>query len=285
MIMKNDGATWIIVGISLTNAACVLPWGDGKGTDSSGTGSSNSAVANVSEEVAALCEKLAPAGCVTACKTVGDCSLSDLSLITKVDCSSSYSISFETKSGNRDYCGIDANDLADNEDDQAIVAARKRVFVTSSEWTGNLVASGKGADGISSADKLCSQAATAAELGGKWKAVLGTAASSAEDRITDSKLGWFDVTRSVLLFSNKANLSTTIRDSRSLTDENGSQNSYAITYGYVWWTIGSSTADETCADWTNGESSYGSARRCAYFDGSTGSLSCSSEASLFCVEQ
>ncbi len=285
MIMKNDGATWIIVGISLTNAACVLPWGDGKGTDSSGTGSSNSAVANVSEEVAALSEKVAPAGCITACKTVGDCSLSDLSLITKIDCSSSYSVSFETKSGDRDYCSIDVDHVADSSDDQEIIAARKRVFVTSSEWTGNLVASGKGADGISSADKLCAQAATAAELGGKWKAVLGTASTSADDRITDWKPGWYDVTRSVLLFSNKANLSTTIRDSRSLTDENGSQSFYSSTSGYVWWTIGSSTAEYTCADWTDGEYSYGSARSSSYFEGATNPRSCSSKSSLFCVEQ
>ena len=269
---------------SLTSA-CVLPWGDSKGTSSSsnGSGSGTSSTSNVSSEIAAACEKFAPPGCITACKTVGDCSTDDASFITSIDCGPGNYITFKTKNGGS-TCFLDSGPVSDSAEDEAIASARKRAFVTSSSWTGNLVSAGKGADGLASADKLCSQAATAAELGGKWKAVLGTSVSGADERITESKGGWYNVTRSALLYSNKANLSTTVRDYSQLTDENGTGTYSGSGSQYTWWTLGSSAPEDTCGDWT-GSGSYGSARSSSYFIDAASSYRCDEKASLFCVEQ
>src|SRR5947207_2454473 len=53
-----------------------------------------------------------------------------------------------------------------------MAVAKKRVFVTSGTWTGDLKTHGGGTDGLDGANKLCQGAATAAALGGTWVAWL-----------------------------------------------------------------------------------------------------------------
>lgn len=61
----------------------------------------------------------------------------------------------------------------------------KRIFATAATYSGNLRAAGGEADALASADKLCNQAAEAAELGGTWRAWLSTSEVDAIDRIED----------------------------------------------------------------------------------------------------
>lgn len=90
-------------------------------------------------------------------------------------------------------------------------AGRKRVFVTSSRYPGDLKTAGGAADGLGGGDKLCQVAADAATLGGSWKAWLsastpGGAATNAVDRIAE--VGpWYSL-QGFVLFNNKANLMT-----------------------------------------------------------------------------
>jgi hypothetical protein len=84
----------------------------------------------------------------------------------------------------------------------------KRVFVTSTAYTGNLAAAGGKIDGLEGADALCNTAAAAASLGGTWKAWVSDGTNRAADRITGAG-PWkkLDSGRTTV-FNNKANLST-----------------------------------------------------------------------------
>ena len=80
-------------------------------------------------------------------------------------------------------------------------ASVKRVFVTSTTYSGNL-------GGVSGADNKCQLHADAASLGGTWKAWISGGSANAIDRIAD--VGpWYLVDRTTKVFNNKANLQTT----------------------------------------------------------------------------
>jgi hypothetical protein len=74
----------------------------------------------------------------------------------------------------------------------------KRVFVTSSQYDGDLARLGGG-------DKLCQQIATDARLGGTWKAWLSIGGVSAVDRISDVA-PWFLIDGVTKVFATKAQL-------------------------------------------------------------------------------
>jgi hypothetical protein len=85
-------------------------------------------------------------------------------------------------------------------------AFAKRVFVTSATYTGNLKLQGSGADGLDGGDKLCQLAASAATLGGTWRAWLSTTTVNAIDRIAD--VGpWYRLD-GAKVFNNKASIVT-----------------------------------------------------------------------------
>lgn len=80
-------------------------------------------------------------------------------------------------------------------------ASSKRVFVTSTTYSGNL-------GGVAGADAKCQLHADAAALGGTWKAWISSGSVNAIDRIAD--VGpWYLVDRMTKVFNNKANLQTT----------------------------------------------------------------------------
>ena len=76
--------------------------------------------------------------------------------------------------------------------------ALKRVFVTSSQYDGDLARHGGG-------DKLCQQIATEARLGGTWKAWLSIGGMNAVDRIADVA-PWYLVDGVTKVFATKAQL-------------------------------------------------------------------------------
>lgn len=122
--------------------------------------------------------------------------------------------------------------------------AGMRFFVTSSGYTGDLMAAGRAADGLAGADALCQTAATGADLGGTWKAFISSSDQSAIDRIAD--VGpWFDL-KGRKVFNNKANLATTPLGNL-MFDENGREGSREV------WTgsnPGGLSSEHTCNDWT-----------------------------------
>jgi hypothetical protein len=80
----------------------------------------------------------------------------------------------------------------------------KRVFVTSARYTGDLKTQGAAASGLQGGDNLCSSAASAASLGGTWKAFLSDSTIDAISRIAD--VGpWFQLDGSKT-FASKAAL-------------------------------------------------------------------------------
>jgi hypothetical protein len=82
---------------------------------------------------------------------------------------------------------------------------RKRVFVTSELYDGNLKAAGNSTTtGLAGADKLCQGRATAAGLGGNWIAWLSDSNTNAFDRIAD--VGPWYLLNGTLVFANKAAL-------------------------------------------------------------------------------
>lgn len=83
----------------------------------------------------------------------------------------------------------------------------KRVFITRSEYTGDLKSHGEANDGLAGADSLCSLAAKGADLGGQWRAYLSSSTISAVDRLQD--VGpWYTVNRIRRVFNNIENLQT-----------------------------------------------------------------------------
>ena len=86
--------------------------------------------------------------------------------------------------------------------------AGKRVFVTSTSYSGNLMTQAGTADGLAGGDKLCQQAAQAAVLGGTWKAWLSAPGMDAKNRIAD--VGpWYLLNGTTRVFHNAAGLTTT----------------------------------------------------------------------------
>lgn len=287
----------VMASVGFLGTACALPWdtkdssssSSSSGTSTTGgksSGGSNTGFAdgtddtgtstteNVSSEVSALCDKLAPPGCITACKRTGTCFKGEASEIAEITCESTY-LTFINKTGSQeDLCSKSATDTAA---DKKIGAARKRIFMTSKTWSGDLKTAGKGTDGISGADNLCAQAVTAAELGGTWKALLATESSEATARITEAPGGWYNLSRSVRLFANLATFDFPLAEGRSLTDETGSlQVEYAR--------IGSPTY--TCSSWSaSGTGGAGGAVPTKDKHFVEGTMDCYSATSIVCVEQ
>lgn len=174
------------------------------------------------------------------------------------------------------------------------VGTQKRIFVTETAFGGNLRAQGGGATGLQGADNLCNQAAEAASLGGVWVAWLSTSTVDAIDRVED--VGpWLNVSRTAILFPNKASLTQTPQAWSNVETEKGRGRGT----GYVWTGTrngGRLASDatlgiETCSDWTDDSSDLGL--------GHTGSVNSSGSAwtdasddycfrglyPIFCIEQ
>jgi hypothetical protein len=117
---------------------------------------------------------------------------------------------------------------------------KKRVFVTSTTSNGNL-------GGIAGADAKCAAQATAAGLGGTFKAFISTGAIDAISRISDVS-PWYLVDRSAVVFPTFASLTDGTGPLVAITTELRGVATFAYTGAN---SSGLATAD-TCLDWTLG---------------------------------
>lgn len=117
----------------------------------------------------------------------------------------------------------------------------KRVFVTSSEYTGDL-------GGLVGADEKCQAAADSVSLGGAWAAWLSTSTVDAIDRIEGGG-PWVLVDRKTKVFNNRTNLLTT---SLRAIDRDERGKSVPLARAWAGTDHGRATAD-TCSNWTSSE--------------------------------
>ena len=76
--------------------------------------------------------------------------------------------------------------------DGSVTLGRKRMFVTTKQFTGNLKAEGGAADGLGSGDAICNREAGDARLSGTFRAWLSTSTVAAKDHV--AAVGpWFQV--------------------------------------------------------------------------------------------
>lgn len=121
-------------------------------------------------------------------------------------------------------------------------SSRKRIFLTSSGYVGGTLG------GLSGADTICNTHATAANLGGTWKAWLSDSSNNAIDRISD--VGpWYDVTQNILLFNNKTNLTTTPANGIGWTEFG----IFVPSSGAIWTgtNAGGLKNANTCGNWSS----------------------------------
>jgi hypothetical protein len=109
--------------------------------------------------------------------------------------------------GGSDWSGVGSGMSSSSGGGGGPMSGPKRIFITKTEYNGNLAEAGNAATGIEGGDNLCKLAAEAAVLGGTWKAWLSDANTDAIDRLDD--VGpWYTVDRSEIIFNNKANIIT-----------------------------------------------------------------------------
>jgi hypothetical protein len=164
----------------------------------------------------------------------------------------------------------------------------KRVFITSHLYHGGLKVTASTATGVLGGDKLCGDLATAAGLGGTWKAWLSEGPSTnAIDRIAD--VGpWYLVGKGTKVFENKAGLAGPALAAISM-DEKGVG---AIDLKVWTGTNTGGTANKIdCGGWstinTPNMGSLGNAGDKAQWTQATGVTqdNCSASHALICFEQ
>jgi hypothetical protein len=156
---------------------------------------------------------------------------------------------------------------------------RKRVFVTSAQYAGNL-------GGLAGADALCTNAAVAANKGGTWKAFLSSTTEDAISRIADVGPWYQELSNGsfVKTFNNKANLRTSPLTTLYVDEQGGGFSSSPATYWSGTLQTGLK-ATETCASWTSSTSPQRGVRGTAGSWFNVGVLPCDSTESLVCFEQ
>ena len=175
--------------------------------------------------------------------------------------------------------GDNGPDAGTSADAAALPPGAKRVFVTRTTYKGNL-------GGLAGADALCQNAATAASLGGTWKAWLSDFDFDAIDRITGDG-PWYNVA-GTMVFANHAALSTAPAVGVEV-QENGE----SLIIGARVWTgtaAGGSHngrgSSDYCYEWTSetGTSTVGNtlATDGAWTDSET--VTCVHNARLYCFE-
>ena len=125
--------------------------------------------------------------------------------------------------------------------------SRLRVFVTSSRFQGDSLG------GISQADAHCQNAASAAGLGGSFRAWISEVNNDAISGVPNSG-PWYTVDRTELVFNNRSNWATTPIRKISI-DENGTDHSDDTYEALLVWTgthSGGLAGDyeATCGNWS-----------------------------------
>ncbi len=168
------------------------------------------------------------------------------------------------------------------------VVNAKRVFVTSSTYSGNLMAHGGGTSGLEGADNLCNLVASAAGLGGSWTAWLSSDSEDAIDRVPD--VGpWYLVDQCTRVFPNRAAIAAFGPEVPIMITETGELHDPVS----VWTGTGDTGRADlfNCNDWTNDqpiggyEGLIGSPSRTDSFWTDGPSNPCRLRHSLYCVER
>ncbi len=158
----------------------------------------------------------------------------------------------------------------------------KRVFVTSTTYTGNL-------DGLAGADSRCQARADAAGLGGTWKAWLSSTSVSASSRLNHYNGEYRLVDSVTKIADNWSDLVDGSLDSPINKDEFGTtrSNSYAWTNTTYSGTVQDTSGQYCCYAWSNTQNSG--------YIGSTNAIDgawtistaqpCTSGYRLYCFEQ
>jgi hypothetical protein len=167
---------------------------------------------------------------------------------------------------------------------------RQRLFVTSATYDGNLKASFKGDDfdsGREGADARCQFHADAASLGGKWRAILGSAGTTARRSVPI--YGGIYNTKGERLATSAATFWDGDLDRAPDYDENGSAAAATVWAGA--YSNGNSAPLYNCSDWTSTTSyawtGLSETLPSATYPGdwlSAQSTLCSELAALYCVE-
>ncbi|MDP3232784.1 MAG: DUF1554 domain-containing protein [Myxococcales bacterium] len=128
-------------------------------------------------------------------------------------------------------------------------SVRKRVFVTSTTFNGNL-------GGPSGADMRCQTAATAGNKGGTWLAYLASGTVTGPSRLT-APGPWFQERADgtfILTYNNTANLQT-----GALSPLNTDEQGRVLGSSAPFWTgmnSDSTTSFNTCTSWASSSSSF-----------------------------
>lgn len=167
-------------------------------------------------------------------------------------------------------------------------AGKKRVFVSSDTYYGDLKNSGKGATAREGANKLCNELATAASLGGTWKAWLSVeVADKAPAALTDVGPWYLTSPASPMVFANLAATS-----SPPLTAIDYNEKGVAVGISYPVWTGTQSSGNasvDTCNGWSSVSPSYsgmrGAANSTTYWTQNGASEKCNEKKAIYCFEQ
>ncbi|MDP3157816.1 MAG: hypothetical protein Q8N23_34415 [Archangium sp.] len=160
----------------------------------------------------------------------------------------------------------------------ALATTRKRVFITSVGYPGNM-------GGLAGADTRCNTAAQAANKGGTWKAFLSSSSEDALARMAEAG-PWYQETNTgsfVKTFNNKANLTTAGLATLYVDEQgNGSQFSPSKYWSGTLQTGLRSTG--TCMGWTTTTGSAGTGQS-GYWDNDNVVHYCSESLPIVCFEQ
>ncbi len=169
-------------------------------------------------------------------------------------------------------------------------ATKKRVFVSSKTYTGDLKGAGAGVSGAEGADKLCNALATAAALGGTWKAWISVTGTKAASRLSEVG-GWHLVgaggAAGGVVFADLG--ATTLAAARAINRTESGGDVVGMVYPVWTGTLENGTVGETCADWTSAAAAKSGTRGAS--NGTIGWTehaapgSCDEKKAIYCFEQ
>jgi hypothetical protein len=159
---------------------------------------------------------------------------------------------------------------------------KKRVFVTNTTYSGNL-------GGLTGADGLCTGGASAAGIGGNWKAWVSDAATGAASRLAE--VGPWYLLDGTMAFTGKGNLVTQPLVAINLTEKMQTLVPSA-TFPFVWTGThtGGTPAVDTCIGWADaGATANGMIGSPlspnGWTESSSGSAACNNSYHIYCFEQ
>lgn len=178
--------------------------------------------------------------------------------------------------------------------------AKKRVFITSTLYTGNLVQAANDlissklyTDAQTAADALCQSRADAAGLGGSYRAWLSTQGSDAIDKISETAGPWFTVTGTKVA-DTKSNFATLGLKAAIDINELGEIVIHDLDEPYEEYPWTGTTGEglrslDTCNDWNSSNNIYDGTFGVAgqykqQFWTKAGRRSCENLESLYCLE-